>query len=141
VYQTGFPLQVFQTNANSSYGYDAQRPNETNSAIGTSGSVESRLNDYINTAAFSLAPQGTFGNTPRTLGTRGPGQKNWDASIFKNFTITERAKVQFRLETLNTFNSPLFHTPDTNLSDGTFGVINTMDNFSRQLQMAIRFTF
>ena len=41
VYQTGFPLQVYQTNANSEYGYDAQRPNLTGSAIGTSGSVES----------------------------------------------------------------------------------------------------
>ena len=61
--------------------------------------------------------------------------------MFKNFLITERMKAQFRAEALNAFNSPLFHTPDTNLSDGTFGVINTMDNFSRQLQLAIRFTF
>jgi hypothetical protein len=32
-------------------------------------------------------------------------------------------------------------TPNTDVSSGSFGVINTMDNFSRQLQMAIRFTF
>jgi hypothetical protein len=62
-------------------------------------------------------------------------------SFFKNFTITERAKAQFRAEALNAFNSPLFHSPDTNLSDGTFGVISTTDNFARQLQLAIRFTF
>jgi len=103
--------------------------------------VVSRLNDYINAAAFSIAPQGTFGNTPRTLGTRGPGQKNWDSSLFKNFRFGERVNAQFRLETLNTFNSPLFHTPNTDVSSGSFGVINTMDNFSRQLEMAIRFTF
>ncbi len=141
VYQTGFPLQIYQNDTNSSYGYDTQRPNETGSAIGTSGSVVSRLNDYINPAAFSFAPQGTFGNTPRTLGVRGPGTKNYDLSIFKNFAISERVKAQFRAEALNAFNSPLFHTPDTNLSDGTFGVISTMDNFARQLQLAIRVTF
>jgi hypothetical protein len=103
--------------------------------------VVSRLNDYINAAAFSLAPQGTFGNTPRTLGVRGPGQKNWDLSVFKSFNISERFKAQFRAEALNAFNSPIFHTPDTNLNDGSFGVINTMDNFARQLQLAIRVTF
>ena len=141
VYQTGFPLQIYQTDANSAYGYDAQRPNTTGSAIGTSGSVVSRLNDYVNAAAFSLAPQGTFGNTPRTIGVRGPGQKNWDLSIFKSFNLSERFKAQFRAEALNAFNSPIFHTPDTNLNDGTFGQINTMDNFARQLQLAIRLTF
>jgi hypothetical protein len=142
VYQTGFPLQVYQNDANSAYGYDAQRPNLTGSAITTSGSVESRLGDYINTAAFSLAGPATFGNTPRTLGSlRGPGQKNWDLSIFKNFSFSERAKAQFRAEALNAFNSPLFLAPDTNLSNGDFGVISGQANFSRQLQLAIRFTF
>jgi hypothetical protein len=141
VYQTGFPLQVYQNNSNSQYGYGAQRPDLTGSAIGTSGSVESRLNDYINAAAFSTTPQGAFGNTPRTLSVRGPGQKNWDLSIFKSFSISERFKAQFRAEALNAFNSPLFHTPNTNFSSGTFGVINTQDNFARQLQLTIRVTF
>jgi hypothetical protein len=142
VYQTGFPLQIYQNDTNSLYGYGAQRPNETSVSPGTSGSVEHRLYDYINPAAFTAAAQGTFGNTPRTLGSlRGPGQKNWDLSIFKNFSITEKAKAQFRAEALNAFNSPLFHSPNTNFSSGTFGQINSQDNFARQLQLAIRFTF
>ena len=37
VYQTGFPLQIYQTDANSEYGYDAQRPELTGSAIRTAG--------------------------------------------------------------------------------------------------------
>jgi len=97
VYQTGFPLQIYQNNANSQYGYGVQRPNLTSTSPGTSGSVESRLYDYINPAAFSVAPVASFGNTPRTLGSlRGPGEKNWDISIFKNFAIKERLKAQFR---------------------------------------------
>ena len=141
VYQTGFPLQIFQSDFNSSYGYGAQRPNATGVAPGTSGSVESRIYNYINPAAFSVAPQGTFGNVARTLALRGPGQKNWDLSVFKNFPITERAKAQFRCEALNAFNSPLFQSPNTNISSGTFGQINTQSNFARQLQLAIRFSF
>jgi hypothetical protein len=142
VYQTGFPLQIFQNNANAIYGYGMQRPDTTSVSPGTSGSVEGRLYDYINPAAFTAAAQGAFGNTPRTLGSlRGPGQKNWDLSVFKNFYITERARAQFRAEALNAFNSPLFHSPNTNISSGTFGQINSQDNFSRQLQLAIRVTF
>ena len=142
VYQTGFPLQIYQNNANSQYGYGVQRPNLTSTSPGTSGSVESRLYDYINPAAFSVAPAASFGNTPRTLGSlRGPGEKNWDISIFKNFAIKERLKAQFRTEALNAFNSPYFYSPNTNLSSGTFGQINSQANFSRQLQLALRVSF
>jgi len=142
VYQTGFPLQIFQSNQNGDFGYGAQRPNTTSTSAGTSGSVESRIGNYINPAAFSLAPAATFGNTPRTLGSlRGPGQKNWDSSLFKNFLITERVKAQFRAEALNAFNSPLFHSPNTQFGTPTFGQISGQDNFARQMQLAIRVTF
>ena len=78
--------------------------------------MEQRLYNYINPAAFSLAPQGTFGNTPRTIGLRGPGEKNWDMSVFKNFSFKERVKAQFRAEALNAFNSPYFYSPNTTTS-------------------------
>jgi trimeric autotransporter adhesin len=141
VYQTGFPLQVYQNDANTAYGYGAQRPNATGVSPGTSGSVEDSLNDYINPAAFSLAPAGTFGNLSRTLSLLGPGQKNWDLSVFKSYAIKERFKAQFRCEALNAFNSPLFASPNTNFSSGSFGKISTQSNFARQLQLALRFTF
>jgi hypothetical protein len=134
----GFAFEGFA----SQYGYGVQRPNETSASPTTSGSVEGRLYDYINRAAFTAAPAGTFGNTPRTLGSlRGPGEKNWDVSIFKNFTFKERFKAQFRAEALNAFNSPYFYSPQGNISNGSFGQINGQANFARQLQLAIRFTF
>jgi hypothetical protein len=43
IYQTGFPLPIYQNNSNSQYGYGVQRPNTTSAPPGTSGSVESRL--------------------------------------------------------------------------------------------------
>jgi hypothetical protein len=140
-YQTGFPLQIYQSNNNSAYGYGAQRPNATGTAPGTSGSVESRLYDYINPAAFTVAPAATFGNVGRTISLLGPGQKNWDMSLFKSYSIKERFKAQFRLEALNGFNSPLFTSPNTNVSSGSFGKISSQQNFARQLQLALRFSF
>ncbi len=142
IFQTGFPLMISQsTNFNSGFGYGSQRPNATGISPVTSGSLESRLNDYINPAAFSNAPQFTFGDVGRTIDMRGPGQVNWDASIFKNFSVMEKLKCQFRTEALNATNTPLFYGPSTSFGSSTFGKITSQANFSRQLQLALRFSF
>ena len=61
VYQSGYPLQVTQsTNNNSVFGYASQRPNATGVAPVTSGSLEDRLGNYINPAAFSTASTRRF---------------------------------------------------------------------------------
>jgi hypothetical protein len=142
IFQTGFPLQISQaTNFNSGFGYASQRPNATGVSPVTSGSLEDRLNNYINPAAFSTAPQFTFGNVSRTINMRGPGQANWDMSVFKNFVVKETLKAQFRAEALNAFNTPLFYGPNTSFGSSSFGKITSQANFSRQLQLALRFTF
>jgi hypothetical protein len=38
---------------------------------------------------------------------RGPGQVNWDMSVFKNFVVKEKLKAQFRAEALNAMNTPV----------------------------------
>ena len=140
--RTGFPLQISQsTNNNSIFGYAAQRPNATGVDPTTSGSLEDRLNNYINPAAFSTAARGTFGNLARVINLRGPGLANTDASLFKNISITERVKGQFRLEALNATNTPLFYGPNVSFGSGSFGKITSQANFSRQLQLALRFSF
>ena len=40
-----------------------------------------------------------------------PGQRNLDGSIFKNFVVHERLKLQFRTELFNAFNTPYFGQP------------------------------
>ncbi len=142
IMQTGFPLQISQvTNFNSGFGYASQRPNATGVSAVTSGSLEDRLNHYINAAAFSTSPQFTFGNVGRTIDMRGPGQVNWDISMFKNFVIREVFKAQFRCEALNAMNTPLFYGPNVSFGSSSFGKITTQANFSRQLQLALRFSF
>ncbi len=142
IYQSGFPLQITQaTNFNSGFGYASQRPNATGVSPVTPGSLEDRLGSYINKAAFSSAPQFTFGNLGRTIDMRGPGQANWDMSVFKNFVFKETFKAQFRIEALNAMNTPLFYGPNVSFGSSSFGKITTQANFSRQLQMALRLSF
>src|SRR4029077_12014004 len=142
VYQSGFPVQITQsTNNNSTFGYASQRPSATGITPVTSGSLEDRLTHYIDAAAFSTSPQRTFGNLSRTLDMRGPGQANWDASIFKSFRFTETFRGQFRAEALNAFNTPMFAAPNTSFGSSSFGRITSQVNFSRMMQLGMRFFF
>jgi hypothetical protein len=70
-----------------------------------------------NINAFSVEPtyDGTPGATIGTVGRnalRGPGYFQLDLSGMKNFSITERVKVQFRADIFNIFNHPNFTNPD-----------------------------
>jgi hypothetical protein len=65
----------------------------------------------------------------------------------KNTRITERTRLQFRVEAYNLFNSPMYdernYNTDTNNSE--FGSINknttAQSNFPRQIQLGIKFIF
>jgi trimeric autotransporter adhesin len=97
------------------------------------------LSNYINPAAFSIAPQFTFGNVSRTIPLRGPGMANIDFSLFKTFSLLERFKAQFRAEVFNLTNTPQFYGPNTTFGTSTFGQITTQANFPRVFQLGVRF--
>ena len=64
---------------------------------------------YLNPSAFQRPSFGQLGNAPRTLdGARGPWNRFFDASIQKNILISERKRLQFRVDFLNAFNHPVF---------------------------------
>ena len=140
--QTGYPLQIYQDqNNNSGFGNARQRPNATGVSPETSGSFGQRIDGWINPAAFSNAPVLTFGNVSRTISMRGPGQVNWDVSVFKTFAVTERFRAQFRAEALNAMNTPWFRAPSTALGNAGFGRITQQANFPRMLQLGLRLYF
>ena len=143
-FQAGFPVTIRQTsNPNSSIaGNGVQRPNlNPGVRLGTQGSLYDRLNGYINPAAFTASDPFTFGNAPRTLSLRGPGLENWDLSLFKNVPIRDRANVQFRAQTFNTFNTPHFAGPNTAFGSANFGQITAQANFPRYLQLGLHVTY
>jgi hypothetical protein len=139
VAQSGYPLSITQPNNNSVIGASYQRPNATGVSSNVDLPFEKRIDNWINPAAFSQAPQFTFGNITRT-GIRGPGQINWDASVFKTFSIKERLKAQFRAESLNVTNTPMFYAPNTTFTNPQFGQITSQANYPRLIQLGIRFT-
>lgn len=139
--QNGYPLSLNTQNTSHS-GSEVLRPNLTGVSPVEHGSVLSRLNNYLNAAAFSQPDPFTFGNTPRTLSNvRAPGYHNLDFSLFKNVSITNRVNAEFRAEAFNLFNQVQFGFPNTFLSSQNFGVISYQANSPRQIQLAVKVLF
>jgi hypothetical protein len=86
-----------------------------------------------------------LGDAPRTVGTvRTPFFFTTNLSILKEFAVVpkhEEMKLELRLEAQNAFNHPVFGTPDTNVGDPNFGVINYTAVGARQCQLALKFMF
>jgi hypothetical protein len=77
---------------------------------------------YFNKAAFAAPTQGTYSNQGRNE-FYGPGTKQIDYSVFKNFAITEHIKVQFRAEIFNIFNFTNYAGPANNLQGSNLGQV------------------
>lgn len=116
--RTGFPFTVGQ-GAIINTANTPVRPDRV--AIGSISSPT--VNQWYNPDAFRLVscqdaslPEAChYGNSGTGI-LEGPGFRNVDFSLFKNFAITERFKLQFRSEFFNLFNTPLFSRPNANLS-------------------------
>lgn len=82
---------------------------------------------------------------PQTMSwIRQDGYNNLDASILKNFPITEHAHFQLRFETFNTLNHPIFNAPNvSSATSSSFGKITSVGKNSapRQIQIGGRIIF
>ncbi len=79
----------------------------------------------------------------------GPPTRTLDFSLFKDFSFTERWKLQFRSEAFNLANTPIFNIPDQNVTNskaaggnGNFGrILSSQAGTERRLQFALRLSF
>ena len=103
---------------------------------------------FFNTCAFGDPALGSFGNLGRNT-LRGPGYQVWDFSLFKNFHITEKIKLEFRSEFFNVFNHPNLQFaksgPQNSINTTTFGTPEfgflTAARDPRQIQFALKLSF
>jgi hypothetical protein len=105
------------------------------------------LSEFFDTSAFAPQPLGTISNTQRNS-MFGPHYRDVDLSLFKNFPVTERATVQFRVETFNISNTPNFfignnNTGNQQFGNAAFGTITQNDPGynPRQYQFALKVLF
>jgi outer membrane receptor protein involved in Fe transport len=149
--QTGTPVNVIRSNNGDKF-YSGLRPDLVGDP--TLPKSQRTIDHYFNTAAFDSSPFTTCDTStnpgcnflPGTAGRNlitGPGYVNLNFSLFKEFAIAERAKLQTRLETFNTLNTPHFQNPVGDQSNPLqFGKIphTTRDNM-RIVQLAAKIIF
>lgn len=137
----GTPIGILATN-NAGIFNQAIRANNNGTSGAKSGRVEDRLDAYFDKSVFSQPTAFTFGNMgPRVSDIRNDGLFNWDLSVFKNFRVTERIKVQFRTEMLNAMNTPQFGGLNTGVTSSSFGVVSSQANAPRQIQFGLKILF
>ena len=77
---------------------------------------------------------------------------NTDLGLFRDFSASERVKIQFRAEVFNLTNTPHFNNPGTNVSnlqvraDGSLNLrgyseITGAENDERQFRFGLRISF
>ncbi len=132
-YATGFPLFVQENNwtagtfAGAATGGNA-RPNvvpgaNPNAFFGHLGKYQFGTTAKINAAAFTQAPNYTFGDAPKTLGNvRNFTHKEEDLQASKRIPLfTERVNFLFRFDAFNIFNRHSFGCMDYHIGDPAFG--------------------
>lgn len=140
-FQSGNPLPISVAVNTNGFGA-GQRPNRTGENAKLEGSAQGRLGQWFDTSAFSLPGSFKFGNASRTMpDVRSHGIANYDLTIFKNTSITETLRLQFRTEIFNLFNRVRFGYPGTAMGNPQFGVISSQANDPRLVQFGLRLLF
>lgn len=147
--QSGLPTDVLVSQLPPVFA-DSNRPNVV---LGQSTLMpHPTFNQYFNPAAFAIPSKvlnardalvQTYGDASRMV-LRGPGFKNLDYSLFKDFRITEARMLQFRTEAFNLTNTPAFQLPSARSAQLTvgnpqFGQLAGSQTVGRQLQFGLKF--
>ena len=155
--QDGRQESIGYTATNNVYGNNVDRASFaagcTAKNLSTTGSLQSRINGYVNTKCLStpavIGDDGIatdYGNTPNGV-IRGVDQVNADISLAKTFQARwprEGANATFRADFFNAFNHPNFGDPDlayTGPTASAFGTITGMSTNPRILQFSIKLGF
>lgn len=139
--QAGTPFTVLSGVDNALMGIGANRADLTGQPIelGTGRSRADEINAWFNPAAFRQNAIGTIGLMGRNR-LRVPGFWNADYSIFKEFNMTERVRIQARGEMFNVFNHTRLGGPTSTVTSPLFGRITSALD-PRIVQIALKLLF
>jgi len=139
-FETGrvFNLSIPFDNANTGPRSNNQRPNQVGDAFPAGWNKSYGPGGlFFDPRAFAIAPQYTYGNVGRNA-MRGPGFRNFDLTIFKNFNFGDRWRLQYRAEAFNAFNNTNFGNPGGAVTTPNFGRILGTQSQQRSIQMGLK---
>jgi hypothetical protein len=97
---------------------------------------------WFDTSVFTVLPSYTRRTNPwQYEGLTGPRNWNVDATLSKRFRLTERARLEFRMEAYNLNNSFIPSDPVVAITNASFGKSVNQANKGRELQYTARLQF
>jgi len=136
IFRSGVPFTVTMSRDVANTGVGGQRPDR----IASGKSDNPTLERWFNPSAFVAAPNFIYGNSGLRI--LSPDiVRTLDFSMFKQFVIRERTRLQFRFEAFNLPNTPSFAAPNSTLDTGTVGRVTATSTAPRQMQVAVKLTF
>jgi len=178
IVQSGLPFSVIDSGAGTAFLGAGSAPGVTGGSLASGATISSgysqggigtRVNGYLNPAAFTTAPllypaqcdpnqpdptifpnanfcTTNFGDLGRNT-FRGPSQANFDFSLIKNFHITERQALRFTTDFFNIWNHANFANPSfldvesIGTTNSPFGKITSTVGTPRLIQFSLRYSF
>jgi hypothetical protein len=139
--QTGLPFAPVLANSVSNTN-TSSRPNLVADWHISNPTITHWFNTALNTtgAPWVTPAQFTYGNAGRGI-LRGPHRTDVDFSVFKQFAVTERFRLQFRGEFFNILNHPQFDLPGQTIGSPSAGVISATVGTPRDIQFSLRLLF
>jgi hypothetical protein len=139
--RSGAPFTVTSGTDVNLDGTNNDRPNVTgNPILSPHRSRDAVKNQWFNPTAFTIPTVGSDGTASRNL-LDGPGYKNVNLALFRNFNFYERYTLQFRGEFTNFFNMVSLSNPTSSLANlTTAGNIRGAQPM-RATQLGLRLTF
>jgi hypothetical protein len=100
---------------------------------------------FYDPAAFANVTERRYGNTGRNQ-FRGPGYFNYNTSLFRNFDLPNRMRLQLRVEGFSVTNTPQWSNPNGSVTSGSFMRINSTRGAAdaggaRYVRFGLRFEF
>ena len=150
-YQTGFPFTVI-----SGTGIDysgSQTANLYADRVCNGNNGPKTVEEYYKIDCFSIAGLAAAQDNAPRFGNQqrgdliGPPFSDMDFALLKDFSITEKYKLQFRAETYNTINHTSFNNPNSYMPQtypsaiGPLGQLTSTSNNNREIQFALKFLF
>jgi hypothetical protein len=141
--RSGLPVNVVNgaNSDNAHVGGGLQRANIISDP--NSGAAHT-TSSWFNPDAFVNPEIGTYG-TAGLNALRGPDFRDFDFSVLRTFSLTERFRLQFRAEMFDVFNHPNYNNPNASVgSGGGFNTINSTvggPGANRNIQFALKLMF
>lgn len=97
------------------------------------------IDQWFNTAAFSVPATGAFGSSPRNI-IIGPGSKNLNMNFNRQVPLGGNRNLQIQVQVNNLLNLANYSGVDTNVNSPTFGQIRSVTG-QRRATLNLRFGF